>query len=197
METRDWTDRDFDPSKGPILVKVATVEQLFNPIDPQPFNIRDLDVEVADWIGEWAEEQRDQASITITVMVADGSAAAREELVADGIRNHFAYRKWATSRRLSRLWRDGRISLVIGLTALVTLTTASRLIVNSGGNAWLSLLREGLAVAGWVAMWRPMELFLYEWWPIRRELRTFQRLSEATVTFISPPIGMSAARPHP
>ena len=186
METRDWTDRAFDPSKGPILVKVATVEQLFNPIDPQPFDIRDLDVEVADWISEWAEEQRDQQTITIAVMVADGSAASREELVAEGIRNHFAYRKWATGRRLSRLWRDGRISLVIGLTALVSLTTASRL-VSANGNAWNSLLREGLAVAGWVAMWRPMELFLYEWWPIRREVRTFQRLAEATVVFTAPP----------
>jgi hypothetical protein len=186
METRDWTDRDFDPSKGPILVKVATVEQLFNPIDPQPFNIRDLDVEVADWIGEWADEQRDQRSITIAVMVSDGSAAPHQHLVADGIRNHFAYRKWTTGRRLSRLWRDGRISLAIGLTALVTLTATSRLITTDG-DAWRSLVREGLAVAGWVAMWRPMELFLYEWWPIRRELRTFQRLAEADVVFTAAP----------
>ena len=44
METIDWSDRDADPSSGPILVKVPTVEQLFNPIDPQPFDRRDLDV---------------------------------------------------------------------------------------------------------------------------------------------------------
>jgi len=183
METRDWTDSDFDPSKGPIMVKVPTVEQLFNPIDPQPFNLRDLDVEVADWIGEWADEQRDQDTITIMVVVSDDSAASREDLVAAGIRNHFAYRRWATSRRLSRLWRDGRISLIIGLAALAAFSTASRLVSPSGGNAWLTLLRDGLAVAGWVAMWRPIEVFLYEWWPIRRELRTFQRLAEATVEF--------------
>ena len=184
METIDWSDRDTDPSSGPILVKVPTVEQLFNPIDPQPFDRRDLDVEVADWIGDWAQDQRDQATITIRVIVGDGSAAGREELIATGIRNHFAYRRWATGRRLSRLWRDGRISLAIGLTALVTFTTGSRLIVSSGSGPWLSLLREGLAVAGWVAMWRPMELFLYEWWPIRRERRTYQRLAEAEVQFV-------------
>jgi hypothetical protein len=183
METRDWTDREFDPSKGPILVKVATVERLFNPIDPQPLDRRDLDIEVADWISEWAAEQRGDGPVTIEVLVADASAAGREDLVSEGIRNHFAYQRWATSRRLSRLWRDGRISLIIGLTALVTLTTASRLIVSSGGGAFLTLLREGLAVAGWVAMWRPMEIFLYEWWPMRRERRTFQRLAEADIVF--------------
>jgi hypothetical protein len=185
MEPRDWTDRAFDPSKGPILVRVATVEQLFNPIDPQPFNLRDLDVEVADWIGEWAEEQRGHGEITIKVLIADDSAADSEELVAEGIRNHFAYRRWATARLLSRLWRDGRISLAIGLAALVALSAASRLVVSNSGNAYVSLLREGLAVAGWVAMWRPMEIFLYEWWPIRRELRTFQRLADARVVFIT------------
>ncbi len=183
MEHRDWSDRDFDPSKGPIQVRVGTIEQLFNPIDPQPLDVRDLDVEVADWISEWAEEQRRDGPITIEVLVGDNSADGREVAVTSGIRNHFAYRRWATARRLSRLWRDGRISLVIGLAALVSLTAASRLVVSSGDSAFLSLIREGLAVAGWVAMWRPMELFLYEWWPIRRELRTFQRLAEADVRF--------------
>ena len=183
MESRDWTDRAFDPSQGPISVRVATVEQLFNPIDPQPFNLRDLDVEVANWIGEWAEEQRGHDDITIEVLIADDSAANREDLVADGIRNHFAYRRWATARNLSRLWRDGRISLMIGLTALISLSSASRFLLSNSDSAYVSLFREGLAVAGWVAMWRPMEIFLYEWWPVRRELRTFQRLADARVVF--------------
>ena len=183
METRDWTDRDFDPSKGPILVRVSTVEELFNPIDPQPLNIRDLDTEIADWIGEWAEEQHGSLAITLKIVVSDDSAAGREDLVAAGIKNHFAYRKWAAGRKLSRLWRDGRISLLIGLTALITLTTASRLIETKNTGAFLRLLQEGFAVAGWVAMWRPMEIFLYEWWPLRREVRTLQRISESEIVF--------------
>lgn len=181
METRDWSDRDLDPSEGPILVKVGTIEQLFNPMDPQPLDRRDLDVEVASWISEWAEEQRGKTAIIIKVVVGDDSASGREVLVAEGIRNHFAYQRWAAARRLSRLWRDGRISLAIGLSALVTLSTLSRLIARSNPSAWLSLVQEGLAVAGWVAMWRPMELFLYEWWPIRRERAAHQRLADAEI----------------
>lgn len=26
---------------------------------------------------------------------------------------------------------------------------------------------EGLYIVGWVAMWRPLEVFLYDWRPIR------------------------------
>jgi hypothetical protein len=38
-------------------------------------------------------------------------------------------------------------------------------------------------VLGWVSMWKPMEIFLYEWWPIRRERRACRRLAECHVTF--------------
>jgi hypothetical protein len=43
------------------------------------------------------------------------------------------------------------------------------------------VLREGLLIGGWVAMWRPLEVFLYDWWPIRAEVRLFDRLSAMPV----------------
>ena len=43
------------------------------------------------------------------------------------------------------------------------------------------LLRESLSIGGWVAMWRPMEVFLYDWWPIRAEARLYDRLSAMPV----------------
>jgi hypothetical protein len=30
-------------------------------------------------------------------------------------------------------------------------------------------------------MWRPLEVFLYDWWPIRAEARLFDRLSAMPV----------------
>ena len=39
------------------------------------------------------------------------------------------------------------------------------------------LVREGVLIVGWVAMWRPIEIFLYDWWPIGAERRLFQRLA--------------------
>ena len=43
------------------------------------------------------------------------------------------------------------------------------------------VLREGLIIAGWVAMWRPMEIFLYEWWPLLRKGRLYEKLSRMHV----------------
>jgi len=46
--------------------------------------------------------------------------------------------------------------------------------------------RKGEFIAGWAAMWRPMETFLFDWWPLRRECRFYERLARARVTVIVP-----------
>ena len=36
-------------------------------------------------------------------------------------------------------------------------------------------------VPGWVAMWRPMEIYLYDWWPLKRRGTLLSRLSRMKV----------------
>ena len=38
-----------------------------------------------------------------------------------------------------------------------------------------------LFIGGWVSMWRPLEIFLYDWWPIREEARLSDRLAAMPV----------------
>lgn len=47
--------------------------------------------------------------------------------------------------------------------------------------AFEGLARESLTIAGWVAMWRPMEIYLYDWWPLRRRGKLFEKLSRIQV----------------
>jgi hypothetical protein len=44
-----------------------------------------------------------------------------------------------------------------------------------------SLLRQSFLILGWVANWRPLEIFLYDWWPLARRRDMYRRLSAATV----------------
>ena len=41
-------------------------------------------------------------------------------------------------------------------------------------------------IGGWVALWRPLEIFLYDWWPIRAEARLFDRLAASRVELVTP-----------
>ena len=43
------------------------------------------------------------------------------------------------------------------------------------------ILQEGLLILGWVAMWRPLQVLLYDWWPIRHRTRLYARLAEMRV----------------
>jgi hypothetical protein len=49
------------------------------------------------------------------------------------------------------------------------------------GGALGSVGREGLLIGGWVAMWRPIQIFLYDWWAVRGEQREYERLSRMQV----------------
>jgi hypothetical protein len=50
-----------------------------------------------------------------------------------------------------------------------------------GGTQISALIRESIVIGGWVAMWRPLEIFLYDWWPILAERKLFDRLSAAPI----------------
>jgi hypothetical protein len=45
-----------------------------------------------------------------------------------------------------------------------------------------SIISESLIIVGWVANWKPIEIFLYEWWPIRRQISLYERLRDAEVS---------------
>jgi hypothetical protein len=42
-------------------------------------------------------------------------------------------------------------------------------------------VQESLIIVGWVANWRPIEIYLYDWWPIRRRRRLLARIAAAPV----------------
>ena len=70
----------------------------------------------------------------------------------------------------------------IGLVVLASAVALGNLFGNllKGSNVG-DILRETLVIGGWVSMWRPLEIFLYDWWPIRNEARLSDRLAAMPV----------------
>ena len=164
-----------------IEVRVAELRQLFNAIDPSPFRERDLDPRAEEFIVEWARELPRDAGLALRVHL-DRAAGPSDEhtLLGQAIHQYFQVRAAGSRRRLRELFRRGRISLVIALAFLGASLALSDLIRNVGGG-FAALLGEGVIIGGWVAMWRPLEVFLYDWWPIRADIRLLDRLSEMPV----------------
>jgi hypothetical protein len=88
----------------------------------------------------------------------------------------------ASRRTLRDLFRRGRISLVIALVFLTASIAAGDVVASYLDESRIGeIIREGFLIGGWVAMWRPLEVFLYDWWPIRADARLFQRLATMPV----------------
>ncbi len=64
---------------------------------------------------------------------------------------------------------------------LVVFLTLAELTVSLPSGPPREILREGLVITGWAAMWRPLEVLLYDWWPLVDERRQVSRMLEAPV----------------
>jgi hypothetical protein len=144
---------------------------------------RDLDPRAEEFIVDWARDLPVDKPWALVVHL-ERPAGRGDEAVAlrDAIHEYFAQRVLAAKRRLRELFRRGRISLVIALAFLTASIAIGDALANYLGERRLGeVIREGFLIGGWVAMWRPLEVFLYDWWPIRAEGRLFKRLSTMPV----------------
>lgn len=171
---------DTIPPRAEVIeVRVPELARLFNAIDPSPLYEKDLDADAEEFIVGWAREAPGGARLALLVHVDRATPRPEEESLArDSIHAFFGNRAGRLRRQLRTLFRLGRTSLMIGIAALAAFIVVGDLIFwASGGGRMGEVVRESLMIGGWVAMWRPLEIFLYDWWPIRAEIRLFDRLA--------------------
>jgi hypothetical protein len=175
-------------SSGPsgqevIEIRLRDLSQLFDSLDPSPFLEQDLDPKAAQYIIESFEELSPKPVGRIVLHVdriPAGSDAA--ETVENAVHDHFARQARRFQRELGSLLRRGLVSLGIGLAFLAAVFVIEEQVVRVLGQTRLApLLSQGLLIVGWVAMWRPLEIFLYDWWPILGRRRLYERLSAIPV----------------
>jgi hypothetical protein len=165
---------------GLIVVRLSAVGQLFNTMDPSPFHERDLDHDAEEFIVSSAREIPGDLPLAIRVELSGEPPADALQLVRESLKNYFSYREESARRELHELLREGRFSLVAGLLFLGCMLMLRTLVPT--GPAWAEMAREGLLIGGWVALWKPVDIHLYRWWPIRRQMTLFRRLSSCPVT---------------
>ncbi|WP_322001222.1 hypothetical protein [Marinobacter alexandrii] len=105
-----------------IRLRLITITQLFNSLDPSPFVGRDLDANAESFIMEWAEEHPAQGEFRLEIEVSqcDDVAAARERVLR-AIRAYFSEREQWARQGFRRLMREGRLRVnkSSGLTSSV------------------------------------------------------------------------------
>jgi len=165
-----------------IQLRLRELGQLFNSMDPTPFHHKDLDPDAEAFIESWALEFPADSQFEITIHLEDGRKQDNpDELVSEALHNFFNYKAELVRRELRQLLSQGRMSLMIGVSFLALCLFAADGLARVAPGPPLSILRESLTIGGWVAMWKPMQIFLYDWWPLRRKLLICRRLGRAHV----------------
>lgn len=168
-----------------LALRVREIGQLFNSMDPTPFLNKDLDPKAEDFIETWATGFASGSRFHITIHIEQWPPDSDPtEMLAGAIHNHFTYKAELTRSSLKHLLQQGRMSLVIGLVFVTLCLLAADVIENLGTHAGSTIARESLTIIGWVAMWRPLQIFLYDWWPLQRQIRLYQKLGRAHIQAI-------------
>ncbi|GAA1057833.1 hypothetical protein GCM10017608_02350 [Agromyces luteolus] len=111
------------------------------------------------------------------------SPAPDAAAIAGALRGYSRQRITALDARLARIRRRGLIELVAGSIFLAACLALSGVLATvSDGSFWVTeFLAEGLVIVGWIALWHPVDLLLFEPWTHRRERGVLRRLSSAQV----------------
>ena len=168
-----------------LALRVREIAQLFNSLDPTPFLNKDLDPGANTYIETWASvypyHSRFHITIHLELWPEDGDPTG---MLTEAIHNHFSYRAEQARKGLKYLLLQGRMSLAIGLVFVSLCLLGADAINHLGTNAGYNIARESLTIVGWVAMWRPMQILLYDWWPLQTQIHLYVMLSHANIQVI-------------
>lgn len=166
-----------------IDLNIRHSRQLFDSRDPAPFRERDLDDAAVAYLLSAAQEIPRKHPLAIVVTISEEPLPRLPaDVIVAAMRGHFVYEGEQVERRLREHLRRGQLTLGVGLTVLVVFLTLAQLTASQTPGPLREILREGLVITGWVAMWRPLEILLYDWWPLVDERRHIRRILEAPVS---------------
>jgi len=151
--------------------------QLFDSFDPAPFHEKELDSDAEEYIFNAVEEFPLKKPLEIMIYLPPEEVSKEVEIkLKEAINNHFSYKKVLTDIELRRFLKRGRKNLAIALMFLFLCLVTIRLISSFEETLINTLFSEGLLIIGWVAMWEPVEIFLYGWWPIVHRRNIYKKI---------------------
>ncbi len=174
------------PATSTIRLSLRELAQLFNSLDSSPFVDRDLATDAEEFITSSARELPPRHELELVIKLTVPTHAGDFAGVEEAVRRYFANRASIKRLEFRQLMRRGRLSLGVGLLFLIVCLLLGELVEKTGSSAAATIIKEGLTIGGWVAMWRPLEICLYDWWPLYEERLRLDRMARIRVRIVMP-----------
>jgi len=137
---------------------------------------RTLKADAEEFIVEEAQALPRKVAMNMKVHLAFSEIKYKDD-IAPAIHRHFYYRREQSQKEYKRTFQYGwRILFIaLGLLAVIfSLTEIASFLIP--GNKVVIFIHESFIIFGWVALWRPIELLLYDWYPIKTNINLDYRL---------------------
>ncbi|HET8685821.1 MAG TPA: hypothetical protein VFM18_04060 [Methanosarcina sp.] len=181
------TEALYRERNGKLLIELElhSLMQIFNSFDPAPFHEKELDPAAEEYIYNTVGEFPLKKPLGIMIYVPTSEFDRETELtLKEAIRNHFSYKKLLTEIDLRRLLQRGRRNMTIAIIFLFICLLIIRLLSTFEQSLINTMLSEGLTIIGWVAMWEPVYVFLYGWWPIVQKRTIYGKILSMDISVI-------------
>jgi hypothetical protein len=159
-------------------IRIGAVEQLFDNRDPAPFRERDLDPDLVEYLIDAAEDLDPLGPFKIVFWF---TGPKPPEDVTPAFRAHFEYELGRVMRHRRRQRRIGVVALAVGIALLVLLLSGAHLLLSAPPGTLRDVIREGMVIFSWVALWRPVDALIYDWLPVRRQRKLMTCMLEAPI----------------
>lgn len=165
-----------------IEVRIKSALQLFDARDPAPFRERDLDDDFVEYITASAREFSLSSPLKIVIYIEESETKdLPRDSIREAIHSYLTYRIDLQRGDLKSFMKRAQLFLLIGLLILVScISVAQNLNVPAPPGA-IGILREGIVIFGWVSIWKPIELMLFDWYPLFEKLRFYKKLLETEI----------------
>jgi hypothetical protein len=159
-------------------VRILNVEQIFDNRDPAPFRERDLDPDFVDYLVDGVRDLGTAKPIRIIVWLEQACPPGQ---IDEAVHGYFEQALARIDRSRREQVRSGGIALAIAGVAIVVLTGLGQLVAMTIPNPLGAGLQTALEISGWVFMWRPIEVLIYDGIPVRRERRVLRAIRTASI----------------
>jgi len=161
-----------------IEVRIKNPLQLFDAKDPAPFRERDLDDDFIEYVSACAREFSFNTPLKVMIYIEDPeSKELSKESIREAIHSYFAYRIDLQQSELKSFLRRAQMFLLMGLFVLGVALTIAQNITLQNSPGFLGVLREGIVIFGWFSIWKPIELIMFDWFPLYEKLRFYRKLA--------------------
>lgn len=160
-----------------IEIRVKNPLQLFDARDPAPFRERDLDEKFIEYIITAVQEFPISTPLKIVIYIEENiSNQFTINSIKEAIQSYLEYQKDLQKRNLKNFIKKSQVFFIFGLAILFLCISITQSLPPNSPLGFIRILREGMIIFGWVSMWKPIELVLFDWYPIYEKVRLYKKI---------------------